>query len=127
MGSFLYSASLSAIYEFGAEAFFEELSIQDLIVTPVAGYFVGVRANIKKKSTGQLSGTDKFILVMIDPMGALNNKVEGWFGKSTQVSLRPMLGPQFRAPVVSETQFEEVNQLNYMGTSSFGMKMTLRW
>ena len=132
VGSFWYSAMLSAIYEFGAEALFEEPSIQDLITTPGAGYFVGkyfmeVRADIQKKPAGELSTTDKFILVMTDPMGAMNNKIDGWFGKNTQASLRPMLGPQFRAPVVSETRYEETRQLSYIGTSDFGMKMTLRW
>ncbi len=48
--SFWYSAMLSAMYEFGAEALFEQPSIQDLIVTPVLGsllgrYFMGVREN----------------------------------------------------------------------------------
>ncbi len=132
VGSFWYSATLSAIYEFGAEAFFEKPSIQDLIVTPGAGYFVGkyfmgVRAGIQKKPPGQLSTSDKFILVMTDPMGALNEEVDGWFGKNTQASLRPMFGPQFRMAVVNKTRFEGSRQLSYIGTPSFGVKMTLRW
>lgn len=132
MGSFLYAATLSSMYEFGAEAFFEEPSIQDLIVTPGAGYFVGkyfmtVRSHIQKKSAVQLSGTDKFILVMTDPIGAMNEKVESWFSRKVKVSLWPMLGPQFRRPIVNETQLEEVNKWRYMGTSDIGMKMTLWW
>ncbi len=132
MGSFLYAATLSSMYEFGAEAFFEEPSIQDLIVTPGAGYFVGqyfmtVRRQIKKKSVVQLSGTDKFILAMTDPIGAMNAKVESWFSRKVKVSLWPMLGPQFRRSIVNETQFEETNKWNYMGISDVGMKMTVRW
>jgi len=40
-GSFWYSAFLSALYEYGIEAFFEPPSYQDLIVTPVGGLLVG--------------------------------------------------------------------------------------
>ncbi len=132
LGSSLYAAILSSIYEFGAEALFEEPSIQDIIVTPGAGYFVGkylmsVRANIQKKSAGQLSRTDKFIMVMIDPLGAMNEEVKSWFNGKTEVSLRPMLGPQFRALIANETHFKESNQLSYIGTSDFGIKMTLHW
>ena len=39
--SFAYSAFASAAYEFGAEAFFEKPSIQDLIVTPIGGALIG--------------------------------------------------------------------------------------
>jgi hypothetical protein len=132
VGSFWYAAALSSIYEFGAEAFFEEPSIQDLIVTPVAGYFVGkyfmeVRANIEKTPAGQRSRTDKFILVMTDPMGALNEKVDKLFGRTTHATLRPMFGPQFRAPTINEPRYNEPNQLLYTGTSDFGVKMALRW
>ncbi|NOZ53574.1 MAG: DUF3943 domain-containing protein [Gammaproteobacteria bacterium] len=132
MGSFLYAATLSSMYEFGAEAFFEEPSIQDLIVTPGAGYFVGqyfmtVRNHIQKKSAVQLSGTDKFILAMTDPIGAMNEKVESWFSRKVKVSLLPMLGPQFRKSIVNETRFEETNRWSYMGVSDIGMKMTVWW
>ena len=36
-----YSALLSTLYEFGAEAFFEPVSYQDLIVTPLIGSLLG--------------------------------------------------------------------------------------
>jgi len=133
MGSFLYAATLSSLYEFGTEAFFEKPSIQDLIVTPGAGYFVGkyfmmVRKNIRKrKKLGPLSGRDKFILAVTDPIGAMNAKVEGWFGKGTQASLLPMFGPQYRLDRVNKSHLEESKQMTYIGSSDFGMKMTLRW
>jgi O-acetylhomoserine/O-acetylserine sulfhydrylase len=49
--SFWYSFAMSTAYEFGAEALFEQPSIQDLIVTPVGGvilgeYFIRLRARI---------------------------------------------------------------------------------
>ena len=131
-GSFLYAVTLSSLYEFGAEAFFENPSIQDLIVTPVAGYFVGkyfmdVRAGIEKKPLSERSGTDTFIMVMTDPMGAMNRKVESWFGKESEVTLRPMIGPQFETQMVSDARFDRATQTNYIGTTTFGMKMALRW
>ena len=55
-GSFWYSAFLSALYEYGIEAFFEQPSYQDLIVTPVGGILIGkfifepIRASIKSKT-----------------------------------------------------------------------------
>jgi hypothetical protein len=39
--SFVYSVLMSAMFEFGAECFFEKPSIQDLITTPVAGSLLG--------------------------------------------------------------------------------------
>ena len=35
--SFWYSAAMSAAFEFGVEALFEEPSLQDIIITPVGG------------------------------------------------------------------------------------------
>ena len=55
-GSFWYSAFLSALYEYGIEAFFEQPSYQDLIITPVGGTLIGkfifepIRASIKSKT-----------------------------------------------------------------------------
>lgn len=132
VGSFWYAATLSTIYEFGAEAFFEEPSIQDMIVTPGAGYFVGkyfmdVRAEINQKPAGQLSASDKFILVMTDPIGAANRTVDGWFGKEADASVQLMLGPQFRPAIANENSFGEGRQMTYIGSSDFGVKMKLRW
>ncbi len=66
--SFWYSALLSSVYEFGVEALFEEPSIQDLIVTPVAGslvgmYFMNVRGNILEReiALGHRTTKDKWL------------------------------------------------------------------
>ncbi|MGI9325215.1 MAG: DUF3943 domain-containing protein [Pseudomonadales bacterium] len=42
-GAFWYSFALSSLYEFGAEAIFEEPSIQDFVVTPVVGSLIGTQ------------------------------------------------------------------------------------
>ncbi len=55
--AFAYSALMSTLFEYGAEALFEPPSYQDLIVTPVAGTLIGalvfepLRTRIKAKPT----------------------------------------------------------------------------
>jgi len=94
--AFWYSAALSSAYEFGAEALFEEPSIQDLFVTPVFGsllgkYFMQVRDNIEDREAklGYRSRKDKFVWVMTDPLGSLNNKFDDWFGLDSRLQVRP--------------------------------------
>jgi hypothetical protein len=90
--SFWYSALLSTIFEFGAEAMVERVSYQDLVVTPVLGsllgeyVFVPVRRNILALP-GQLSFSDRVVLVLTDPLDAINSLVERMFGLETQLSL----------------------------------------
>lgn len=96
--SFGYSALLSTLYEYGAEALFERPSYQDLIVTPVLGSLLGefvfmpIRSNIKAKS-GPLDTTDKVLLVLTDPLGAVGEWTDRLFGVDTEVSLTPFRGP----------------------------------
>ena len=93
--SFGYSALLSTLYEYGAEAFFEQPSYQDLWITPVIGSLLGefvfspLRESIKAKPGGP-DGMDKFLLVLTDPLGAANELTDRIFGVETQVSLVPM-------------------------------------
>jgi hypothetical protein len=74
--SFWFSALLSTLWEFGAEAVAEPVSIQDMIVTPVLGSLVGEylfspwRAHIRAKP-GPLSFSDKTVLVLTDPLGTV--------------------------------------------------------
>ncbi|MGK6308601.1 DUF3943 domain-containing protein [Variovorax sp. DT-64] len=90
-----YSAFLSAVYEFGAEALFEPVSYQDLVITPLAGWLLGeyvfspIRESIKAKP-GEPDAMDKVALVLTDPLGALNGLTDRIFGVETQVSLAPI-------------------------------------
>ena len=90
-----YSALLSSLYEFGAEAFFEPVSYQDLIVTPLIGSLLGeyvfspLRESIKSKPGGPDS-LDQVVLILTDPMGAVNELVDRLFGVQTHVSFAPM-------------------------------------
>jgi hypothetical protein len=100
--SFGYSFLLSSIYEFGFEALFEEPSIQDIIVTPIAGsllgrYFWRIRSNIRDRDTdrGFRSTGDKWLWVLTDPLGAMNRKVDRLTGRETRWQLRPMSAVPF--------------------------------
>ena len=94
--SFGYSTLLSSLYEFGVEALFEEPSKQDLWVTPVIGsmvglYFVHLRDNVRERDAarGFRSTGDKWVWVLTDPLGSLNQQFDKWFGWDTEVELRP--------------------------------------
>lgn len=93
----------SSFYEFGIESFLEEPSIQDLIVTPLAGaalglYFEGVRDRIRARE-GRRSFGDRLVLGLTDPLGALNRGVDRVLGigpydrRSAEAGLR-LLRPQ---------------------------------
>lgn len=90
-----YSALLSTLYEYGAEAFFEPVSYQDLIVTPLVGSLLGefvfspVRDFIRSRPGGPDS-LGKFVLVLTDPMGAVNELVDRLFGVEAQVNIAPI-------------------------------------
>jgi len=94
--SFVYAAFLSTMFEYGVEAFFEPPSYQDLIVTPVAGALVGalifepLRNHIKAKP--ERAWYDNAILMVTDPVGALNSVLAWAFGitPSVELQLRPL-------------------------------------
>jgi hypothetical protein len=114
--SFLYSAFLSSLYEFGPEALFEPPSIQDLIVTPCAGsllgmYFEEVRKGIKAKGT-QRKWYDSLALILTDPLGTLSKYTDRLLGIQSTVELK-----SFRSPL---HQYKETN-LNYMKSEKFVM------
>ena len=89
--AFVYSVLISAMYEFGIECFFEKPSIQDLVLTPVAGSLIGAfffepwRESIKRKQ--QLRWYDDAILVATDPIGVLSAGFEKLFGIKSTIRL----------------------------------------
>ncbi len=89
--SFLYSAALSTLYEFGVECFFEKPSIQDMFVTPVVGSVIGkylfepVRKNIRQKA--ERDWYDEALMVATDPIGVLSNSFEKMFGIKSQLEV----------------------------------------
>lgn len=94
--SFWYSTLLSTIYEFGAEALFEEPSIQDLIVTPTLGsllgkYFMRVREDIRDREDefGYRTRKDQWLWVLTDPLGSLNKQVDKLVGREMELQIQP--------------------------------------
>ena len=101
--SFWYSAIMSTIYEYGIEAVFEPVSIQDLIFTPIGGavmgeYFMAARENIKRDiaTKGYTSTSDKVKLFFTDPLGSINDKVNRMFGHKETDQARLELMPLIR-------------------------------
>lgn len=85
--AFWYAVAMSTAYEFGAEALFEQPSIQDLVVTPVAGallgdYFMSLRESIRSRyQPGEaMLLRHKTLLGLTDPLGAINRQVQSWLG-----------------------------------------------
>ncbi len=91
-GAFWFSALHSTLYEFGSEAFFEEPSIQDMIVTPVLGsllgvYFEQVRDRIKQRKDSPRWG-DTAVLVVTDPLGGLSYLIDRLFRVDSSIKIQ---------------------------------------
>lgn len=91
-GAFWFSTLQSVLYEFGTEAFFENPSIQDLIVTPVFGsllgiYFEQVRDRIKLRK-GSLNWSDKTLLVVTDPLGGFSYLLDRLFRIDSSIRIQ---------------------------------------
>lgn len=89
--AFIFSTLISAMFEFGIECFFEKPSIQDLIVTPVAGSLIGAyifepwRESIKRKE--ELRWYDHAVLIFTDPLGVIGLGVEKMFGLKPTITV----------------------------------------
>ncbi len=131
--SFLYSAFLSSVYEFGLEALFENPSIQDLIVTPLLGsllgtYFDEVREDIKAKGA-QLKWYDKLTLILTDPLGTANNFLERQLGIQSSVELKS-LSPKPQKHELCERNFLESGKRTGTHTwseNSVGVEVKMVW
>lgn len=102
--SFWYGAIMSTIYEYGIEALFEPVSVQDMIFTPVGGAIVGEylmigREKIKRgvATRGYARTRDKVGLFFTDPLGTINEKVNRWFGNDAEQAARLELYPMLSA------------------------------
>jgi hypothetical protein len=126
--AFWYSVLLSTTYEFGAEALFEQPSIQDLIVTPVigswvGGYFMRVRNDIREQSgmRGYRTTKEKWLWVLTDPMGSLNAQFDKWFGWESQFQARPYLSQ--RRPIRNSPFDPVVSERDRV----VGLNFSFRW
>lgn len=104
--SFFYSTLISTLYEFGPECFYEKPSIQDLIVTPVAGSLLGAyifepwREHVKRKQ--ELRWYDHAALIATDPVGVLSLAIEKIFG------LKPTIMIDYSVPKLHKAAAESV-------------------
>ncbi len=125
---FWYAVLLSSVYEFGAEALFEEPSIQDLVVTPVVGtwlgrYFTRVRGDImEREAQGQtLTSRDKWVRGLTDPLGYLNGRVDRLLGRETYLRIRPYR--RRHSIGVADASARPVQQDDIV----YGIEVRLRW
>jgi len=132
LGSFGYSALLSALFEFGIEAFFEPPSYQDLIVTPVGGTLIGkyifepIRDNINAKA--QRKWYDHAGLILTDPLGAVNSLFERALGIQSDIRVQFHSSPREQiavAPAVgSSPKWQEVRFSSPNGVS---IQLEVEW
>lgn len=129
--SFGFSVLLSTLWEYGAEAIAEPVSVQDLVFTPVLGALVGEylfqpwRERIRAKP-GELDGWDRTVLALTDPLGAINATIDRWFGIKSTSSLHPVVG---RADVVSPRRLGIVDPTLSTRPSGhyWGLQLNVRW
>jgi hypothetical protein len=126
--SFWYSVAMSTAYEFGAEALFEQPSLQDLVVTPVGGiilgeYFMGLRARVAERYAPgeEMLFRDRALLALTDPIGAINRKVQSWSGVYVEASFRPYFGPQRLGPRAAYLEDQAASDRVY------GLRFNYRW
>lgn len=127
--SFWIAALYSSVYEFGIESFLEQPSIQDIIVTPVAGaavgvYFERIRDRIRKKP-GPPSLSDKMKMGLTDPLGALNRGIVRLFRIDDMKNSPLLIG--FR-PVRSSPRREgQVGRLTNNDLDGFQITFSYQW
>ncbi|MEZ5490665.1 MAG: DUF3943 domain-containing protein [Gammaproteobacteria bacterium] len=99
LDSFWYSAFLSTLYEVGPEALFEQPSIQDLIITPVFGawlgeYFMGIRNAVRERASarGYRTRGETWTWYLTDPLALINGGVSRLLGQQASLSFRPLIG-----------------------------------
>jgi len=80
--SAFFSAGASAVWEFGIESWSQRPSIQDLIVTPVAGMMLGeLRFRWKRELLERGDFAGAMLVVLLDPFQTLTEAVGRMFGR----------------------------------------------
>lgn len=129
--SFWISALYSTVYEFGIESFLEKPSIQDVIVTPVAGtalgfYFEKVRDRIHSQP-GPLSISDKMKLGLTDPLGALNRGVNRLLRIDESDNSQVMLGFRLIRSPSQRSRLRQGRQVNLVSGDIDGFEVTFSY
>ena len=132
--SFLFSAGLSTLYEFGVEAFFEHPSYQDLWTTPVLGSLIGefvftpIRDRIRAKP-GDPDWKDKTILFLTDPLGVIGAETDDLLGVQTTLRLQafqPGLNAR-SSPRFGSTSYAPADDALRQEPPAWGVHLHVRW
>jgi hypothetical protein len=101
-GSFLFSTAASTVWEFGFESWYERPSTQDLIVTPVAGSFLGeARFRAKRALLEADTVSARVLAVAVDPFQSVAEWVGSAFGQDWSE-------PAFRRDLVHISQGDPI-------------------
>lgn len=134
-----YSVLLSSLYEFGSEALFERASAQDLIITPLGGYFLGeymlkARSKVQAKIAAKASPTlyDKTLLIATDPIGWINYKTSQFLGFASKLRFQPISGLTVPNRQQSHSFHFQTNDNDTKAEFTrlpmeLGLKLTLSW
>lgn len=128
-GAFWYSFLLSTLYEAGAEALFEPVSVQDFFVTPIVGswmggHFMRWRNGVRERAAanGRLRFRDKALLVATDPLGNAADFIDRRLGRHVDVSASPFVTTM---PVRTPDAFDA--RLPRQRRPAYGITLHLRW
>jgi len=130
--SFWYSVLLSSIFEFGAEAMVEPVSYQDLVVTPVVGSLVGEYLfwPLRERILGSgmpLTTSDRVLLALTDPLGAINDGVNRLFGVKTELSVAPMAPGAMRNRLGPRAGLSAAPQSTAPRRGGWGVQLRVQW
>jgi hypothetical protein len=121
------------LFEFGVEALFEPVSIQDLIATPVLGTFLGMsveklREKIKAKGDQQ-RWYDNVVLVLTDPLGTLSKYTDRLLGIHSTVELKSFHSAPRQYEGINPTHMKSVKFVkeNTESISPVGVEVKLAW
>lgn len=127
--SFWYSFMLSTMYEFGAEALFEPVSIQDFFVTPIVGTWLGrqfmdwrAQTEDRIERTGERRFRDRVVLGGTDPLGAASRLVDRMLCRGGELQALPFVREQpLVMPVAGGADVSTAT------TTVYGVSIELRW
>jgi len=129
--SLWYSIAMSTIYEYGIEAVFEPVSVQDLIFTPVGGavlgeYFMIGRQKIINRAAarGRQTSWDTLGLFFTDPIGTINRKVMESFSHYTPHATLTL------QPIIASSQINKHSNSSHYGNNlgdTYGIQARLKW
>ncbi len=128
--SLCFSFAISSFYEIGLEAWAEQVSIQDMFVTPLFGWALAevllpikyyINKNDGKVLNSQLLGSAS--LFLIDPFGHVVPPIKKWvdaiFSSDTDIALLPFIS--------RSNHFDQEGGQQRNIEEQYGLQLTVRW